>query len=108
MDADAPALMEFSVLKCRDVTELATDYAEAALPPTRWLAVRWHLALCRNCRAFFGQMRRTSDLLSRIRLPTPPDAEDRVVGMLAKHGLAKHGLVKLGLATNVHTKHGTD
>ncbi len=73
----------FSMLKCRDVTELSTDYLEAALPPSRWLAVRWHLALCRNCRAFIDQMRRTRDLLGHIRLPTAPDAEERVAALLA-------------------------
>jgi hypothetical protein len=29
--------------KCRDMTELATDYAEGALSWRQWLGVRWHL-----------------------------------------------------------------
>ena len=34
------------MLKCRDVTELTTEYMEGALPPARWLAVRFHFAIC--------------------------------------------------------------
>ena len=71
------------MLKCRDVTELTTEYMEGAVPPARWLAVRFHFAICGMCRAYLGQMRRTRDLLGRIQLPLEPGVEDRVVARLA-------------------------
>ena len=74
--------MECPVLKCRDVTELATDYLDGAMSPTGRMAMRWHLVLCRNCRAFLGQVRRTRDLLGRIRPPLAPETEDSVMEKL--------------------------
>jgi predicted anti-sigma-YlaC factor YlaD len=62
------------LLSCREVTELATDYMEAALPLHRRLAVELHLRLCRMCRAYLEQLRRTAALLRGQALP-PPAAE---------------------------------
>ena len=72
------------MLKCRDVTELSTDYLEGAMSPTGRVAMRWHLMLCRNCRAFLGQVRRTRDLLGRIRQPLAPEVEERVMEKLTR------------------------
>lgn len=72
------------MLKCRDVTELSTNYLEGAMSPTGRVAMRWHLMLCRNCRAFLGQVRRTRDLLGRIRQPLAPEVEDRVMEKLTR------------------------
>jgi hypothetical protein len=60
------------VLKCREVTELATDYMERALPARLWLGVRLHLLLCSMCRAYLDQLRKAVVLLHARPLPHPP------------------------------------
>jgi predicted anti-sigma-YlaC factor YlaD len=68
------------VLKCREVTELATDYMEQALPPRAWLAMRLHLALCSMCRTYLDQLRKTKRLLGRlVPPPAPPEVETQLV-----------------------------
>lgn len=71
------------MLKCRDVTELATDFMEGVLPPLRWVAMRWHLMICPSCSAFVSQMRRTTALLARRHLPVSPETEAAVAIRLA-------------------------
>jgi len=61
------------MLKCRDFSELASDYMEGDLAPRAWLAVRWHLMLCGMCRNYLDQLRKTTRLLHGGTLP-PPDA----------------------------------
>jgi len=68
------------VLTCRDVTEHATDFMEGALPVRTHLAMRLHLFICRMCRAYLAQLRRTAALLRGRRLPAPPaEVEGRIV-----------------------------
>jgi hypothetical protein len=71
--------VENAVLKCRDVSELATDYMEHALPWRLWFGVRLHLLLCDMCRAYLDQLRKTALLLRGRTLPEPPaEVEDRL------------------------------
>ena len=74
------------VLTCREVTEHATDYMEGALPVrTRW-AVRLHLLLCRMCRAYVVQLRRTVGLLrGRALVGRSAAVETRII-RLVKEG----------------------
>ena len=65
------------MLSCQDVSEKATDYMEHALPLRQRLAMRWHLRLCSMCRAYLDQLRKTTQLLSRGRLPPPSDETER-------------------------------
>jgi anti-sigma factor ChrR (cupin superfamily) len=58
------------MLSCRDVSALATEYAEGALPPVRRLAIWLHLTMCRFCRRYAEQLEITRRLL-RL-LPPPP------------------------------------
>jgi hypothetical protein len=68
------------VLKCREVTELATDYMERELSLRAWLAVRLHLALCDMCRTYLDQLRKTKRLLGVTPTPTPPvEVESQLV-----------------------------
>ncbi len=71
------------MLKCRDVTELSTDFMEGALPPVRWLAMQWHLTICRNCHAFVSQMRQTKALLRQRHLPVGAETEAAISARLA-------------------------
>jgi hypothetical protein len=73
------------VLKCREVTELATDYMERALPVRLWLGVGLHLFLCSMCRAYLDQLRKTVTLLHGRPLPHPPrDVEARLLSAEGK------------------------
>ncbi len=45
------------LLRCEDVTHLATDHFEGRLPLGLALRMRLHLALCRACRAFLRSLR---------------------------------------------------
>jgi predicted anti-sigma-YlaC factor YlaD len=58
---------------CRDMTELSTEYLERTLGWRARLAVRWHLAICSMCRAYYDQLAKTLRLL-RGRALTEPDA----------------------------------
>ncbi len=80
MSAIAMHALEINVLKCRDVSELATEYDEGALGRRRTLAVRMHLLICRSCRNFLDQMSKTRGLLrSRPLDPPPPEVEARIL-----------------------------
>lgn len=66
--------------KCREMTELSTDYLEGALPPMAWLAARWHLAICSVCRAYYDQIAKTRRLLrGRAVAGVPADVEARLL-----------------------------
>jgi predicted anti-sigma-YlaC factor YlaD len=69
------------------MTELSTDYLERTLGWRRRLAVRWHLALCSMCRAYYDQLAKTLRLL-RGRSLDGPDAttEARLLAMRATDG----------------------
>jgi len=45
------------MFNCREITELATEYLDRRLPPTRRLIFRMHLAICRHCRAYVAQLK---------------------------------------------------
>lgn len=73
------------MLKCRDVSELATDYMEDALSPRRRLAMRFHLMICSMCRAYMDQLSKTRQLLGRGRLPPPePEREAALLAAAAR------------------------
>jgi len=75
--------MENTVPVCRDMTELATDYLEGAMPLGRRVAVRLHLAYCTMCRRYYRQVRETIALLRRLpKPPPPPELEDTLIARL--------------------------
>ena len=57
---------------CRDVSELATDYMERALPLRESLGMRFHLSRCVNCRTYIQQLQKTIALLRGRKLGEPP------------------------------------
>ncbi len=59
---------------CREMTELSTDYLEHTLGWRARLAVRWHLTLCRFCRAYYDQVAKTLRLLRGRPLDGPGEA----------------------------------
>ena len=72
MSAIVMHALEINVLKCRDVSDLATEYDEGAIGLRRTLAVRMHLLICRSCRNFLDQMSKTKSFLRYRPLDAPP------------------------------------
>ena len=73
------------MLRCRDITERASDLLEGQLPLGSRLAVRFHLAICSMCRAYLDQLRKTRALLGRSRFSPLERAEEdaliaRIIG----------------------------
>jgi len=65
---------------CRDMTELATDYMEGALPWRRRLEAWWHLRLCPMCRNYYDQLVKLRRLLGLTHPPAPsPEVESAVL-----------------------------
>jgi len=72
------------LLRCRDVSGLATDFLEGDLGWRQRLAVRLHLLVCDGCRAFLGQMRRTVRLVASLPVPPPTaEVEAKLLGTLS-------------------------
>jgi anti-sigma factor RsiW len=50
------------MITCKDVSERASDLIDGELNPWQTIQMRLHLAMCRGCERFVGQMRTTRDL----------------------------------------------
>ena len=75
------------MLKCREVTERASDLLEGGLPLRERLALRLHLALCSMCRAYLDQLRKTRALLGQRTLDAPDRAtEDALIARMTGGG----------------------
>lgn len=73
------------MLRCRDVTERASDLLEGGLPLRERLALRMHLAICSMCRAYLDQLRKTRALLGRRRFDPPdPATEDALIARMTR------------------------
>ena len=71
------------MLSCRDASELATDYEEGALTPREQLSMRVHLFLCRMCRNYLDQLRKTRQMLAgRVMDGPTPELEDHILTAL--------------------------
>jgi len=53
-------------LTCRELVELVTDYLEGALPPEERARFDEHIATCRPCTTYLGQLREMLRLLGRL------------------------------------------
>jgi hypothetical protein len=67
------------VLRCRDLTERASDLLEGSLPLRTRLALRLHLAMCGMCRTYLDQLRKTRALLRRRPLHAPDRATEEAL-----------------------------
>ena len=80
------------MLKCRDVTEMTTDYLEGDLTLPQRVGMRWHLSFCSFCRRHLKQVRATISLLRAM--PPEPLAkltEDRIVASVLHTPLPPEG-----------------
>lgn len=60
------------MLNCRDVTERASDFLDAAVPFRVGLQVRLHLLMCRFCREYVRQMELVVRVLRQLPRDEPP------------------------------------
>ena len=54
------------MLSCRQVTSLASDYLDGALPRRTRIGIRLHLLMCWMCRRYLRQLELTSKVLRRL------------------------------------------
>ena len=62
------------MMSCRTCCSLVTDAREGALPWTRRLRYRMHLAVCGRCRAYVASLDEVRAALGRVPRAPPPDA----------------------------------
>jgi len=64
------------MLKCRDVTAMASDYLDHNLTARDRWRIRLHLLICIQCRRFFDQLRRVIAALRgrRVQDSAPSEA----------------------------------
>lgn len=60
------------MFRCRDITELVTDFAEGRMGWWDRLRFQIHLGMCRNCREYVRQVQLTVNLAAHLPLPPPP------------------------------------
>lgn len=73
------------MLRCRDISEMATEFMESSLPWPRRAGMLFHLAYCSACRAYMDQMRKTRELLASGSLAPPsPTEEDQLITALGR------------------------
>ncbi len=58
------------MLSCKEVAERASALVDGDLSPWEAVQMRVHLAMCKGCERFVGQVRTTRDLTS---VPMPED-----------------------------------
>ena len=67
------------MLKCREVTDRASELIDGDLDLVTRLRVRAHLVACRECRRFIRQMRATVELLGSLDRSGERPADERLV-----------------------------
>jgi hypothetical protein len=67
------------MLNCREVSERASDFFDAALPYRERLQVRLHLLMCRICREYVRQMTLVVRTLRRLPRVGPPAERQAVL-----------------------------
>jgi len=72
--------MSITVLTCKEIVELVTDYLDGALPRERRRAFDEHLAACDGCTQYVEQMRETIRLTGRLSEDSlEPDFRERLL-----------------------------
>lgn len=64
-------------MNCREISERASDFIDAALPWHVRLEVRLHLMMCRFCREYVRQMELIAQTLRRLPLRGPAPGLDQ-------------------------------
>lgn len=69
------------MIQCKDLIEEASDYLDGDITLSKRIGLFFHLLICRCCRNYMQQIRRTIETVSVIR-PKEKDTTD-------KHALAQ-------------------
>jgi len=73
----------FKMLTCREVAERSEDWLNQDLSRWQSLQMRLHLAMCKGCDRFIGQMRVTRDLTrAAAAVDSDHDADDRRISAI--------------------------
>lgn len=68
------------MLTCQELTELITDYLEDRVSFMDRLRFRFHVGMCRHCRAYLHQTKQTIRTLGRLPVEEiPPDVRDALL-----------------------------
>ncbi len=59
---------------CKEVVELATDYADGVMSPPQMTQFEMHLNFCDGCFTFVEQIRETATMASRLSEDQIPEA----------------------------------
>ncbi|MDZ4094373.1 MAG: zf-HC2 domain-containing protein [Paracoccaceae bacterium] len=72
------------MLSCREVAELADGLIDGDLTAMQALQMRLHVAMCKGCNRFIGQMRVTRDLADAVVADpgTVSEADDRRISAI--------------------------
>ena len=72
------------MLKCREVAARASRLIDGELGPWQRLRMELHLAMCRGCRYFVEQMKRTRDLTRMTVSPEDQEMSAEIEAALAQ------------------------
>lgn len=81
------------MLTCKEVAERASALIDGEIGMVERLQLQLHLALCKGCGAFVGQLRTTQELVQSVAdVEEPPlaDVDDRVSAILSQVNGAKN------------------
>jgi predicted anti-sigma-YlaC factor YlaD len=70
------------LLTCREVIDFIERFLSGELSDAEARKFRWHLRLCRSCRAYLRTYRATLALEAAVREPPPPIPEELVLAVL--------------------------
>jgi anti-sigma factor RsiW len=70
------------LLTCQEVIDFIDRFLSGELSDTEARKFRWHLWLCRSCRAYLRTYRATLALEEAVREAPPPMPEELVVAVL--------------------------
>lgn len=76
------------LLTCREVIDFIDRFLSGELPDPERRRFRWHLRLCRSCRAYLRTYRMTLALEGGSRETPAPIPDDLVVAILRARNLA--------------------
>jgi hypothetical protein len=83
------------MLNCREFDAFIVDYLDHEIPWSIQASIRWHQLLCRKCRAYLADYRRTIELgqsvFDDLESETPDSVPQELVKAVIERQKAKSG-----------------